>query len=130
VAHVASVSECIQELRQELTYALASGQGEALRFALGSVEMELSVEIAREAASGGIRFWVASSGEKTPPSLHKITLNLTPQLMSDQSIVKIDDHDEPPDLPRRQVENPVVITRDQVPEELVARYTPKPQDYR
>ncbi|MGW2029169.1 trypco2 family protein [Streptomyces spinosus] len=57
------LSEMIAQLRAELVTAMAEGEGEDLRFALGPVELELSVGVQRDAAaSGKVRFWVAELG--------------------------------------------------------------------
>lgn len=60
---VVELSEMIAQLRAELATAMAAGEGQDLRFALGPVELELSVSVQRDAAaSGKVRFWVVELG--------------------------------------------------------------------
>lgn len=78
------LAELIRRLRAELVEAMAVSEGEVLRFALGSVDLELSVAVQREAhGSGKLRFWVAELGAdagqgRTDTQL--IRLRLDPQL--------------------------------------------------
>jgi hypothetical protein len=52
----------IRELRRELIEAIAEGAGSELQFSLGPVELELEIEVTREAGGGGgVRFWVLSA---------------------------------------------------------------------
>ncbi|MFI2205544.1 trypco2 family protein [Streptomyces sp. NPDC020192] len=57
------LSEMIAQLRAELATAMAAGEGEDLRFALGPVQLELTVSVQRDAAaSGKVKFWVVELG--------------------------------------------------------------------
>jgi Trypsin-co-occurring domain 2 len=52
----------IRELRRELLDAIKEGADSPLRFALGPVELDLEVQVTREAGGGGgVRFWVVSA---------------------------------------------------------------------
>ena len=57
------LADLIAALRQELTTASKEGQGESLRFRPGPVELELILEVTREAGpEAKIRFWVLEGG--------------------------------------------------------------------
>ena len=62
------IALAIQSLRQELSQALAEGEGKALRFELGPVDLEFQVEVswetgAKGSAKGGVSFGIVSLGE-------------------------------------------------------------------
>jgi len=57
------LAELIAALRQELTAASKEGEGELVRFRPGPVELELTIEVSREAGpEAKIRFWVVEAG--------------------------------------------------------------------
>ncbi|MFG2022877.1 trypco2 family protein [Streptomyces sp. NPDC048825] len=57
------LSDMIRELRHQLTTALADGEGEAVRFELGPVEVEATVAVSREAGGDAkVRLWVVDGG--------------------------------------------------------------------
>jgi hypothetical protein len=78
------LSDAIIDLRGQLTRALDQGAGEALKFAVGAVELELEIELAVEAtAKAETKWWVVSAGGETKggrSSTHRIKLTLTPKL--------------------------------------------------
>jgi hypothetical protein len=78
------LADAVRALRAELNAAVEEGRDEAIRFELGTVQMEFLVEVAKEAgADAGIRFWVVSLGAKggvTSTSTHRVTLELTPKV--------------------------------------------------
>lgn len=73
------LSEMIGQLRGELTKAMAEGEGKDLRFALGPVELELSVSVQRDvAANGRVKFWVVELGADAKAGGHDVqTVRLT-----------------------------------------------------
>ncbi|MBO7936463.1 trypco2 family protein [Streptomyces antibioticus] len=77
------LADMIRELRTQLNTALADGEGEALRFELGPVEIEASVAVTREAgADAKVRLWVidaGASGRYGHAETQRITLTLTPR---------------------------------------------------
>lgn len=135
-ARLVSVSDCINELRQELTYALASEEAGPLRFALGPVDMELSVVILPEhSGKGGVRLWVSSGGEVVSrgTTFQKIKLSLQPQQLLGQGIsdpIIVEDGD---DGPNGRADSPVAVSPTQISDELRnrlrSRYTVQPEDY-
>ncbi len=57
------LASAIEALRCELVDAVRSSEGEEIRFALGTVELELQVEVEKKVeGQGGIKFWLVSLG--------------------------------------------------------------------
>lgn len=77
------LADMIRELRQQLSTALADGEGEALRFELGPVEIEASVAVTREAGGDAkVRLWVVDAGANGKyghAETQRVTLTLTPR---------------------------------------------------
>lgn len=77
------LAEAVQALRMELTAAMTAGQGERVRFELGTVEMEFLLEMSKEQGlEGGVKFWVVTLGGKSSTTsglTHRVTLQLTPK---------------------------------------------------
>ncbi|GAA1940583.1 trypco2 family protein [Kitasatospora viridis] len=80
------LAEMIAALRGELNAAIAGGDGQAVRFELGPVEIETTVAVEKAAgANGKVRFWIAEAGadgKSTHTRTQKITLTLQPTLVS------------------------------------------------
>jgi hypothetical protein len=78
------LADVINDLRSELDRARLAAEGSALRFGLGPVELELTVELAREGTTGGkVRFWVVdvdAKGKLASTSTQRIKLTLNPSL--------------------------------------------------
>lgn len=76
------LATAIRVLRQQLQDAVREGTGEELRFALGSVELELRVQVAHEGGGeAGIKFSLVTIGAKASSSsqaTHTVRLSLTP----------------------------------------------------
>ncbi len=76
------LAEAIRALRGELVAAVREAEGEEVRFALGPVELELQLEVSKEAGGeAGIAFWVvtiAGKGSRTEATTHTVKLTLTP----------------------------------------------------
>ncbi len=72
----------IRALRAELEQAIAAGEGEQLRFALGAIELELQVQASVEGgAQAEAKLWVLSLGGKgarSSEATHTLRLTLTP----------------------------------------------------
>jgi len=77
------LAEMVQELRQELTAAIAAGEGEDLRFRLGEIELEAEVVVTKEGSGkAGVKFWVMDAelgGSAEKKSVHRIKLRLEPE---------------------------------------------------
>lgn len=78
------LASVIRDLREELERAIVASEGEALRFELGSIELELSVALDRSGQVGAkVRFWVVESGTDaalSATSTQRISLSLQPTL--------------------------------------------------
>ena len=83
------LSEMISALRREIAVSLAEGEGEALRFEAGPVELEVTVTAERGGGgTGKIRFWVVEAGadgRTGHTSSQRIMLTLQPRLASGES---------------------------------------------
>lgn len=78
------LASVIRDLREELEGAVAAAEGAALRFELGTIELEVSVALERTGHAGAkVRFWVVESGADATvaaTSTQRITLALQPTL--------------------------------------------------
>ena len=76
------LADAVRALRRELDVARAEGAADRVRFALGPVEVEFALTVARDAeADAGVRFGVVSIGAKgsiSSESAHRLKLVLTP----------------------------------------------------
>lgn len=82
----------IQDLREELERAVIAAEGEALRFELGAIELEMSVALERSGHTGAkVRFWVVETGAEVTAgtnSTQRIKLALQPTLAgSDKAFI-------------------------------------------
>lgn len=77
------LSAAVRAIRRELTEAAAQAEGEQVRFEVGPIEMEFTVELTHEAGvKGGVRAWVLSAGADARAShaaTHRISVTLTPK---------------------------------------------------
>lgn len=94
-----TLSDAIQNLRSELLAAMQGDASEALRFRLGPIEMELEVEVTREAsAKGGLKWWLIEAGgeaKRGSSSTHRIKLVLEPITAGGQRPEVSDDASRP-----------------------------------
>jgi len=78
------LASVIRDLREELQRAIVAAEGEALRFELGPIELEVSVALERTGHAGAkVRFWVVESGADATvdaASTQRIKLALQPTL--------------------------------------------------
>ena len=77
------LSEMIESLRQELAVAMAKGEGHAVRFEVGSAELEVELVAKRsKTGEGGVKFWVVTAKGKAGADdevTHRFKLCLTPK---------------------------------------------------
>jgi Trypsin-co-occurring domain 2 len=80
------LADLIQALRAELQKAIDQAEGQPLQFSLGSIELELAVEVAHQVgADGGIKFWVFTAGasaSRSASTTQTFRLTLQPKLRS------------------------------------------------
>jgi hypothetical protein len=66
------LSRVIRELRTELAAAIAAGEGEALRFQIEKIELELEVSVEQSATGkSGVKFWILEAGVDGTKSVAK-----------------------------------------------------------
>src|SRR5438270_710778 len=87
------LAETIDALHSELAAAVKRGQGQAIQFPIGSVELEFQVGVTWDAeAKGGVKFWVlelGASGSYAHESVQKVTLNLEAPVDAEGRAVKV-----------------------------------------
>ena len=72
------LAEVIAELRRELEKSIDQAAEKQLRFEVGVIEVELTVEVEAK-ADGGVRFWVVSiGGSAAQTRTHTIKIPLKP----------------------------------------------------
>ena len=78
----------LRRLRAELIESMREAEGEPIRFVLGDIELELQLEVSREAkGDAGIRFWLVSVGGSVGAArsaTHTVRLTLTPETKEGQ----------------------------------------------
>ncbi|MCA9696776.1 MAG: hypothetical protein KC431_04550 [Myxococcales bacterium] len=94
------LSEMIESLRQELAVAVEAGKGQALKFDVGKVELQLEVAMTRKTSGGGgLKFWVVTAeGQREVDKMtkHTFKLTLTPKLTSGGAVEISDELHGPP----------------------------------
>mgnify|MGYP006976779593 CR=1 FL=1 len=77
------LADAIRQLRAELLAATEEGEGQALRFTVESVELELNLVLdTRKKLDGRFSVWRVSAGagrERGRQETHRMTLKLKPQ---------------------------------------------------
>ncbi|MGH3694545.1 MAG: trypco2 family protein [Pseudonocardiaceae bacterium] len=83
MAERVELAQVISQLRQELSVAMREGEGEELHFELGSVELELTVAVSKEAGPNAtVRLWVVELGadaKVASQATQRIRLTLDPR---------------------------------------------------
>ena len=78
------LADVVSDLRTELERAMRAGADKELRFALGPIELEVSVGVTKEGSGGAkVRFWVVEMGAEAKAagtSTQRIKLILNPTL--------------------------------------------------
>jgi hypothetical protein len=78
------LSDAIADLRGELTRAFEQGADESLKFEIGSVDLELEIELmVGGTAKAETKWWVVSAGAEARgerSSTHRIKLTMTPTM--------------------------------------------------
>jgi hypothetical protein len=83
--HLADIelADAVEAIRDGLTAATARGTDSALRFELGDIHMEFTVEVRRDArAHGGVKAWLvdaSAEGGRSRARTHKVSFTLKPK---------------------------------------------------
>lgn len=76
------LAEAVEAVRREVAVAAERAAGERFQFEVGTVELEFSVELRREArVDGKVRAWVVSAGAEAGTEhtrAHRVTVTLNP----------------------------------------------------
>ncbi len=76
------LADAIRALRQQLSASIREGEGQDLRFQMGTVELQLQLDLSREVGGeAGASFWVVSVGAKgssATTSRHSVKLTMEP----------------------------------------------------
>jgi Trypsin-co-occurring domain 2 len=77
------LARAVRVIRDELVAAAAAADGERLRFEVGDIQMEFTVELRQDArVRGGVKAWVLSAeadAARTSGRTHKVTFTLKPK---------------------------------------------------
>ncbi|QMU72987.1 trypco2 family protein [Streptacidiphilus sp. P02-A3a] len=91
------LAAAVSAIRRELTEAAAQGADEPVRFEVGPIQLEFTVELTHEAgARGGVRAWVLSAGadaRATHGATHRVSLTLTPKAAADGGPIEVGNAD-------------------------------------
>lgn len=89
------LAAAVRAVRRELARAAADGADEAVRFEVGPIEMEFTVELTRESgAKGGVKAWVVSADAESRAgrsTTHRISFTLHPRTAATGAPVEIGD---------------------------------------
>jgi hypothetical protein len=93
-----TLAQAIGGIRAELTEAMASATDEQLRFDVGDVELEFTVDVRRDRqARGGVRVWVADlggGGGMSRGSANRVKVTLHPVDSATGRTPRVADHVE------------------------------------
>jgi hypothetical protein len=85
------LADAIRALRRELVEAVRQPKDEEVRFALGPIDLELQVEVSKEAGGeAGIDFWlvtIGGKGSRTQATTHTVKLSLSPVSATGEGLV-------------------------------------------
>ena len=91
----ATLAEAIQGIRSDLQEAMAAGVNEPLRFDVGPVELEFTVDVQRDAAAkAGVKIWVVEiggSGGMSRDTVQRIKVTLNPVDATTGGLARIGD---------------------------------------
>ncbi|MEW1549276.1 trypco2 family protein [Streptomyces tsukubensis] len=77
------LADAVDAVRAQLITAAARGNGSAVQFQVGDVELEFTVELRRDTTAGGrVKAWVVDAGADRAhgsTSTHRVALTLRPQ---------------------------------------------------
>jgi hypothetical protein len=85
------LAETLRALRQEISEAMAEGQGQSVRMGVESIDLQMQIAVTREATAGGrARFWVLEAGGKLTDgsvATHTVALHLTAETADGERVL-------------------------------------------
>ncbi|MFJ8441531.1 trypco2 family protein [Kitasatospora griseola] len=95
--HDIELADAIEAIRLELLDASERGRGQTIKFEVGPVTLDFTVELKRDArAKGGVKAWVLSADAEAGLAhtrTHKVSVTLTPKDASTGGSVDISHSD-------------------------------------
>jgi hypothetical protein len=92
---VIELAEVIRDLRSELVDAMGQGKDELLQFALGPIELELTIGMEKKGGgSTKVRFWVMEVGAEASVATsgtQRIKLTLQPEMAGSRATPMVAD---------------------------------------
>ncbi|MBZ4323075.1 trypco2 family protein [Streptomyces huiliensis] len=86
------LAAAVAALRDELTQAAAGGEGQEIRFRVGPIELEFTVELRRDVkAKAGFRTWVVSGDGEAGVArgrTHRVKVALTPEGLDGDVLIR------------------------------------------
>ncbi|MGV9314966.1 trypco2 family protein [Streptomyces sp. NPDC003691] len=83
VSPLIDLADAVDAVRTQLLTAAGRGEGSALQFQVGDIELEFTVELRRDTTAGGrVKAWVVDAGAdhtRGSTSTHRVALTLKPQ---------------------------------------------------
>lgn len=102
------LSEMIEALRVELAAAAEAGNGQALRFEVGPIELEVEIAVTKTTTgNAGVEFWVVKAGaerERADAVTHRVKVTLSPMRTDNSGPVQVSSPvtSGPPSFPPRR----------------------------
>jgi hypothetical protein len=102
------LSEMIEALRVELAAAAEAGKGQALRFEVGPIELEVEIAVTKTTTgNAGVEFWVVKAGaerEHANAVTHRVKITLETKRADGLGPVEVSKlaTSEPPSFPPRR----------------------------
>ncbi|MGW0191158.1 trypco2 family protein [Streptomyces sp. NPDC003362] len=107
-----TLTDAIAQVRAELEAALQAGDGQAVRFGVGEVELEFLVETRRNyGGNAGVRFYVVSLGgkaERQHGQTNRVRVSLQPVSSDGQTLQVAAEGSGRPDAVERERESSTV----------------------
>ncbi|WP_035847809.1 trypco2 family protein [Kitasatospora azatica] len=91
------LAEAVESVRRQLATAAERAVNERFQFEVGTVELEFSVELRRDAKAGGkVQAWILSAGAEGSAgrtTAHRVSVTLTPKDLATGENVRVGHED-------------------------------------